>query len=370
MTIITQTSERGIAVIRDCGPEACEVDWLSSKVHETDIGVEEFTRFAMEQGWGDGLPMVPPTIERVRDFLVQGGRYPDEVIAIIPPQASECTVEKIAINAVMAGAPPASLPFLCAAVEAIADPRFDIAGLNATTGSVVPMVIANGPIRDQLDIPYQHGCFGGVGTMANAIGRTLRLLMRNVGGQIVGITSQSVFGNPGRTSGIVLGEWEERSPWAPLAERRGISGNAVTVYGAMGTMNVLDITSHHGGEFLESIGRSLAYPGANNYSPAVAFGEVMVAINPVWAEIIGRDVPDIADVQEQIWRHASLPLDGFQKRLAESIEAAGRVQADGRVYMTPTPDDVIVFVCGGTGSLHAHGVHSWGTCLSSSRPVQ
>ncbi len=366
---LTASQSASKRIIRDCGPEGCEVDWLSSKQHETELDVVEFTRFAMAQGWGDGLPMVPPTLTRVREFLARGGLYPDEIVAVLPPVRAECTVEKIAINAVMAGAPPDSLRLICAAVEAIADPRFDIGGLNATTGSVVPLVVVNGPIRDQLDIPYQHGCFGGAATTANAIGRTLRLLMHNVAGQVLGVTSQSVFGNPGRISGIVLGEWEERSPWKPLAERRGIAGNAVTVYGAMGTMNILDITSHRGEEFLESIGRSLGYPGTNNFSPSVAFGEVMVAINPVWAEIIGRDVPNIADVQEQIWRHSSLPLGAFQKRLAESIESTGRVREDGRVYLTRGPEDVLVFVCGGTGSLHAHGVHSWGTCLSSSRAV-
>lgn len=359
------------AIIRDCGPEGCEVDWLTSRTVVTEVDdVAEFTRFAMDEGWGDGLPLIPPTVERVRAFLAEGGRYPDELIATLPPMQTECTVEKIVINAVMAGAPPETLPLLCAAVEAIADPRFDIGGLNATTGSVVPLLVVNGPIRDVFDIPYQHGCFGGAATLANAAARTLRLLMRNIGGQQLGVSSESVFGNPGRIAGIMMGEWEERSPWKPLAERRGVPGNAVTVYGAMGTMNILDITSHSGPEFLESIGRSLAYPGCNNFSPAVAFGEAMVAINPVWAEIIGRDVPDIADVQEMIWRHASLPLDAFQKRLADSIVAAGRVQADGRVYLTPTPDDVLVYVCGGTGSLHAHGVHSWGTCLSATKAVR
>ncbi len=358
-------------IIRDCGPEGCEVDWLTSRPIETEVDdVLDFTRFAMEQDWGDGLPLIPPTVERVREFLAVGGRYPDELIGVIPPMNTECTVEKIVINAVMAGAPAESLPLICAAVEAICDPRFDIGGLNATTGSVVPLVVVNGPIRDQLGIPYQHGCFGGAPSMATAIGRTLRLLMRNVGGQKLGVSCESVFGNPGRIAGIVLGEWEERSPWAPLAQRRGVPGNAVTVYGAMGTMNILDIDSHSGPEFLESIGRSLAYPGANNFCPSVAFGESMVAINPVWAAIIGRDVPDIMDVQELIWRHSSLPIDAFQKRLADRIVETGRVQADGRVYLTPTPMDVLVFVAGGTGSLHAHGIHSWGTCLSATKGVQ
>ena len=149
-------------VSRDCGPDGCEIDWLASPRHEADLDIENFTAFAMEQGWGDGLPMVPPTETRVRTFLSLNNRYPDEVIAHLPPMRAECTVEKIVINAVMAGAPPESLPLLIAAVEAVAEPDFELYGVNATTASVAPALFVNGPIRNRLGIPYKHGCFGGV----------------------------------------------------------------------------------------------------------------------------------------------------------------------------------------------------------------
>ena len=142
---------------------------------------------------------------------------------------AECTVDKIAINAVMAGAPPKSLPLLIGALESMANPDFELFGLNATTASVVPLVLVNGPIRDTLEIPYQHGCLGGVASPASAIGRAIRLIIRNIGGQLIGVTSQSTFGSPGRLAGIVFGEREERSPWAPFAERRGVKRNAATV---------------------------------------------------------------------------------------------------------------------------------------------
>ena len=148
-----------------------------------------------------------------------------------------------------------------------------------------------------------------------------------------------------------------------------MKGNAVTVYGAMGTMNIFDNTSQTGLDFLEVIGKSLAEPGANGFSPSVAFGETAVAINPVWAEIIGRDVPKIEDVQELIWKRASLPIDYLWPKLRAKCEEARRVHADGRVYLVESPKDVVVFVCGGTGSLHAMGMHSWGTCLSATRPI-
>jgi hypothetical protein len=356
-------------ISRDCGPAGCEVDWLASRRHEADLDIEAFTDFSMEMGWGDGLPLVPPTDARVRGFLAKNDRYPDEVIGLLPPMRSECTVEKIVINAVMAGAPAESLELLIAAVSAIADTDFELYGVNATTASVFPAFIVNGPVRDALNIPYKHACFGGTATKAAAIGRAIRLIMRNVAGQVPGVTSQSTFGSPARISGLLAGEWEERSPWAPLAERRGIPGNAVTAFGAMGTMNILDTTSHGARHFLEMIGKSLAYPGTNCFSPAVPFGEVLVALNPICAEIVGREMPNIEDVQECLWRFASAPADWLQSLHRDQLEAQGRVREDGRVYLTPEPKDVLVFVAGGTGGLHATAIHSFGTSIAQTKPI-
>jgi hypothetical protein len=356
-------------VSRDCGPEGCQIDWLSSRREEVELDVMEFTKTSMELGWGDGLPLIPPTEGRVRAFLAASNYYPDQVVALLPPMRSECTVEKIAINAVMAGAPPESLPLLVAAVEAIASPNFELAGLNATTASVVPLLLVNGPIRDTLDIPYKHGCLGGAASTVTAIGRALRLIIRNVAGQVIGVTSQSTFGSPGRVAGIVFGEWEERSPWAPLAERRGVKGNAVTAYGTNGTMNIIDTTSQKGPEFLEMIGKSMAYHGANGFSPAVPFAEILVAVNPIWADIIHRDVPKLEDVQELLWKHSSLPADQLVHQHREQLERLGRIHPNGRTYLATAPKDVLLVTCGGTGSLHAAAFHSWGTCITTTAAI-
>ena len=357
-------------ISRDCGPAGCEVDWLASRRHEADLDFEGFNAFAMDKGWGDGLPLVPPTESRVRRFLAENDRYPDEVIAFLPPSRAECTVEKIAINAVMAGAQPESLELLIAMVAAVADPDFELYGINTTTAPVYPAFIVNGPIRHGLDIPYSYGCFGGVATRANAIGRALRLIMRNVAGQVAGVTSQTTFGSPGRLASILAGEWEEKSPWAPLAERRsGISGNAVSVFGTMGTMNVLDTTSQAPRDFLEMIGKSVPYVAANCYTPAMPFAEMMVALNPICAEIVGKEMPNIEDVQECLWRYASVPADLLQRQHREQLEAQGRVREDGRIYATPEPKDFIVFVAGGLGGLHATAFHSFGSCLTQTREV-
>ena len=355
-------------ISRDCGPEGCEVDWLASRRHEADLDIESFNAFAMEKGWGDGLPLVPPTDARVRGFLAENDRYPDEVIANLPGNV-ECTVEKIVINAVMAGAPADSLELIIAAIESITEPDFELYGVNATTAPVYPAFVVNGPIRDALELPYSYGCLGGVPGNSASIGRAIRLIMRNVAGQVAGVTSQTTFGSPGRVAGIVTAEWEERSPWAPLAERRGVAGNAVTSFGTMGTMNIIDTTSHSALDFLEMIGKSVAYAGCNCFSGAVPFGEMMIAINPICAEIVGREMPNVEDVQETLWKFASVDADHLNRMHRDQLAGQGRIRDDGRIYATPEPKDVLVFVAGGLGGLHATGFHTFGTSLAQTKPV-
>ncbi len=364
---LTQNTTNKEVNLRDCGEAGCELDWLSSEQHETEIDdVMAFTQYAMKQGWGDGLPLIPPTEARVRAFLGANNRYADEIICKLPPSEGDCTVEKIAINAVMAGAPAEALPLLIAALEAMADPNFELFGLNATTAPVIPLTLVNGDVRNRLNIPYKHGCLGGAESFSVAMGRAIRLIVRNVSGQKVGVTCQTTFGSPGRVAGIVFGEWEERSPWAPFAERRGVSGDAVSVYGTMGTQNILDTTSSKAHEFLEMIGKSLAYPGANGFSPSMPYAEMMVAINPIWAEIIAKEIPALEDVQEMIWKHATIDANHLTRKHREQLEAQNRV-INGRVFVSVEPKDVLVICCGGTGGLHATGFHSFGSCLTQTR---
>jgi hypothetical protein len=364
-----QASVPKLLVSRDCGPAGCEIDWLSSRQIEAEDDPQALIELSVAQGWGDGLPLVPPTSGRVRAFLAENDRYPDELIARMPDE-SACTVEKIVINAVMAGAPPESLELIIAAIEAIAEPDFELYGLNATTAPVYPAFVVNGPLRDKLQIPYGYGCAGGVATRAVAIGRAIRLIMRNVAGQRPGVTSQTTFGSPGRVAGLLLGEWEERSPWAPLAERRaGVTGDAVTALNTMGTMNILDTTSIGARAFLEMIGKSVAYPAANCFSPSMEFSEMAIGMNPIWAELIAKEFPNIEDVQEIVWKYASLPARWLESHHLGQLEAQGRIREDGQIYATPEPKDIILFVCGGLGGLHALGLHSFGSSLAQTKPV-
>jgi hypothetical protein len=351
----------------NCGHEACELDWLVSARVEADDDVVAFTRQAEEAGWGDGLPLVPPTEERVRDLVEASGRHPADLLAAIPPRSGRATVEKLAVNAVMAGAPAGAMPLLCAAVEAMADPSFNLFALNTTTSCVVPAVFVNGPARDALGIPYGAGCFGGAGGPAPAIGRALRLLMRNVGGQVAGVTSKSVFGQPARVAGIVVGEWEERSPWPPLSARRGAEGDAVTVHGATGTMDVADVAADDGRELVEVIGKSLAYPGTNAFIGPHHGAEILVAIPPPWAERIAAVHPAVEDLQRALWEHAALPADWWPASHRKLFEENGRLDQGGLVHLVKDPGDLIVVVCGGLANLHALALHSFGPTRAVTR---
>ena len=343
---------------------------LTSARRDVAVDPVEFQEFATAAGWGDGLPLVPPTEERVARVLDAAGADPAAtVVDQLPPSGARCTMEKLAINAVMAGAPPESLVLLVAALRAMSAPDFELHSLNATTGSVVPLVLVNGPIRHRLGLPCEAGCLGGVAGPAPSIGRALRLVMRNVAGQQIGVTSQSTFGQPGRVAGIVFGEWEERSPWKPLAERRGVAGDAVTVYGAMGTLNVCDVLGQTGDELLTIIGRSMAVLGANGFLTSAAFSEVLAVINPVWAEVIARDVPDVEEVQQRLWALASLRIGDFPPAYHEVIVGIGRLHGD-RVHLVQHPSQVLVAVAGGLGSLHATVIHSWGATLATTAPVE
>ena len=353
---------------RSCGPSGCEIGWLASDRIQTDDDPAAFAKFATDAGWGDGLPLIPPTEGRVRDFVAASGRFPDTFLGVLPPRDGRCTVEKLAINAVMAGAPAESMPLLCAAIEACVDPELDLFSLNTTTSAVAPGLFVNGPVRHALELPMEAGCFGGVAGTAPGIGRALRLVMRNVGGQKIGENSKSVLGQPARVTGIVVAEWEERSPWAPLAERRGVPGDAVTVYGCIGTMDIADVAADDAASLVELIGKSLAVPGTNAYVSHWG-AETMLCLPPPWADRIAAEYPTIEDVQQVLWEAAAHPIDFFPRPHRVWLEERGRVDADGVAHLVERPDEIIVMVAGGLGNLHAMGLHNFGPTRAVTRPI-
>ena len=232
---------------------------------------------------------------------------------------------------------------------------------------MVPCLFVNGPARDQLDLPYEAGCFGGAAGAGPAIGRAIRLVMRNVGGQVAGETSKCVLGQPARVVGLVMGEWEERSPWPPLAERRGVSGNAVTVYGTIGTMDIADIAADDGRSLAWVIGQSLAYVGTNAYISHWG-AEVMVVVPPPWADMLAAAYPTIEDVQEALWQNACHQIDHFPDTHKQWLAERDRISPDGTAHIVEHPTDVIVMCAGGLGNLHAGGLHNFGPTRAITRP--
>ena len=144
----------------------------------------ELNRFFLERRWSDGLPVIPPTAERVADMLRHTHRARDQVVAKIAPAFGAATVECIAINALLAGCYPEYLPVLIAAAEAIAAPEFNLQGIQATTNPAAVFLIVNGPIARQLGVNSGNNCLG-PGTWANAtLGRAVRLIQQNIGGAL------------------------------------------------------------------------------------------------------------------------------------------------------------------------------------------
>jgi len=173
-------------------------------------------------------------------------------------------------------------------------------------------------------------------------------------------------------TGFMVGsvaEWEERSPWAPLGERRGVPGNALTIKDVTGTIDVADITAESGAELLEIIGKSLAFPGTNAFIGGNGDeAEIMVCIAPPWADRIAADHSGIEDVQRKLAEHAALPLSWWPAPHRKHLEECGRVDARGMVPLVAKPEQMIVMVCGGLGNLHALALHSFGPTKAVTRP--
>ncbi|MDQ3811626.1 MAG: thioredoxin family protein, partial [Chloroflexota bacterium] len=196
-------------------------DRLSARLVEIGM-LEDEVEACFERGWTDGLPVVPPTPERVLGMLEGTTRPASDVVGVVPPDLVECTVEKVAINAVMAGCKPEYLPVVLAAVEAACSQRFNMHGVLATTHFVGPVVIVNGPVAGEIGMNCGVNALG-QGTRANAtIGRALQLVVRNVGGGRPGGVDRATLGNPGKYT-FCFAEDEANSPWESLAAEQGVT---------------------------------------------------------------------------------------------------------------------------------------------------
>ena len=310
--------------------------------------------FFEEKGWTDGLPIVPPTEERVAQMVAAVNRDASDVIGIVPPRWAPATVEKIAINGVTAGCLPPYMPLLIAAVEAITDPKLNLYSLQATTGGPAVMLIINGPLRNKLNVNGGSNALG-EGWRANAtIGRCIRLIQRNIGGSYPGTTCKATPGWPGKYS-ICIGENEEASPWEPLHVERGFDRNTstVTAISADGSIRASDLDSTKAVGILTNFAQRMDGPSGP---------EAIMVICPEHAKIIAGDGYSKADVKKFVWERAAyrmkdLPEETFAQRVKRRPDL--KLTRDSVIPVTDKPEDILVVVAGGDGSQSQY-IHVWG----------
>jgi hypothetical protein len=261
--------------------------------------LEEVNQYFYERECTDGLPIIPPTEEAVEEMLTGTDFPPDRVVATVLPELRQATVEKIGINAVMAGCLPTHMPVLLAAVEAVMDPDFHLVEVNVSAGSYTPFMIVNGPIRVDLGINCKHGALS-PGRRANAaLGRALRLILLNCGRALPGVQDMGVLGSPGKYTQCV-GENEEESPWNPLHVERGSSPESSTV-------SLLAITARapvHGGDTPEITLEPLARAAALRPNSSYLGTHILVVLAPDTAELFSDAGWTKEDIQRHLYEHA------------------------------------------------------------------
>jgi len=317
-----------------------------------------------ERQWCDGLPIVPPTEDRVRAML--GGADRDRPLGVMPPLWRVATLEKLAVNAVMAGCEPAAFPLIVAAVEAMLDPSFNLYGVQATTHSVAPLLIVHGPIAAELGVHSGSGCFG-PGFRANAtIGRAIRLILLNVGGAWPGRHDMATQGSPAKFSYCIAERAD--SPWGPLHQ-----DNVVTVFGGEPPHNVNDHVSTTAGGILATVADTAVSLGSN-VGWYFSQSQILVVLGPEHARTIADDGVSRADVQRFVFEHARLPLRTLKLGGMWGIHDWPRwmhavTDDEALLPQVPSPEDVMVIVAGGPGK-HSSVVPNCTFSRAVSRPIR
>ena len=251
----------------------------SLRSRRVELAAREDTWEAMwDRGWSDGLPVVPPTEARVLRMLEGTTRDPGDVVAVVPPSLAECSVEKVAVNAVMAGCAPEHLPVVIAALEAVCNDEFNMHGVLATTMSVGPVLVVNGPAAERIGMNSGLNALGQGNRANSTIGRALQLVVRNIGGGHPGGVDRATFGSPAKV-GFCFAEDEAGSPWTSLAESRGWRSDqsTVTVFAGESPRIFADERSRRP----ESLTRHLAQALQATVSPRMMLGmDAMLVLSP------------------------------------------------------------------------------------------
>ncbi|MCZ6558865.1 MAG: hypothetical protein O7A69_14000 [SAR324 cluster bacterium] len=310
-------------------------------------------------GLTDGLPVIPPTERRVEQMLA--GRNPGQEYAVLAPARDSATARRLAVCAVMAGCQPAHFPLVIAAVQAVAQPQFNLLGIQTTTGTATPLVIVNGPVVKRLGLNAVGNALG-PGERGNAtIGRALAFALRNIGGAIPGRIDMATMGQPGKYT-MCVAENEDASPWEPLHVSRGYSPeeSTVTVVGASGTMEMKDDRSSTAEGVLTTFAASMTSAGAVGGAGLLSGGEPLLLIAPEHAHIIGRSLSR-KQAQQFLHERARLPLHALgaavRDHLLEVMDVPAGEMPELRVC--ERPDQIMLAVVGGVGIKSTY-IPTWG----------
>jgi hypothetical protein len=324
----------------------------------------DLVEWYFEQGWTDGLPVVPPTTEKVNAMVEALGGEPDLVECRVPPRYGSLTCEVLAINLVMAGGKPEYAPVVRAALLALTQPAFNLNGVQATTHMAAPLLVVNGPVAREIDMNGGTNAFGS-GNRANAtIGRAIRLVLLNVGGGWPGELDKSTLGHPGKYT-YAVAENEAESPWAPYHVEKGFSAEDSTVF-VIAAEPPHSVTNHVADDpegILDSIASAMSTIANNN---AVSSGHCAVAIGPEHAKTIAAKGWTRHDVRNYLHMNAwnlfrELAFEHRYGRIYNrNLPRWYKRELDSRIPIVPSPDHIHLFVIGGSAGRFSAFIPGWG----------
>jgi thiol-disulfide isomerase/thioredoxin len=360
-----------------CGAKNIEpgvIERLKIRFNETglrsrriQIGGDEDEQEAMyERGWSDGLPLVPPSEERVLRMLDGTSRDPQEVVGLVPPALAAATVEKIAINAVMAGCKPEYLPVVLAAVEAVLDEAFAMHGVLATTMFAGPVVVVNGAVRRRIGMNAKGNALG-QGNRANAaIGRALQLVIRNIGEGRPQEVDRATLGNPGKLT-YCFAEDEEGSCWEPLSVERGLKPgtSAVTVFAGFGLQGVVDQKSRDPQSLSRSMAESLKAIHNVKLAPAC---DALLVVCPEHERTFREAGWSKARLYEELYRLCEIPGDDLIAG-AKGIAEGGPPELAGKTVNKFRPGGLLIVRAGGGAGMFSGIIGGWSSGARGSVPV-
>ena len=333
---------------------------LTSKRHVVEGSLDDAIEFCFQQGWTDGLPVVPPTPPKVAKMLEAARLDPKQQVAFVEHRAVSITAEKVAVNAVMAGCKPEYMPVVVAAVEAIAEPTWSYHGPGTSTGGAGVLMIINGPVARKLEINCGDNLFGPGWRSNLTIGRALRLVMRNVCGSRPGTLDRGTLGHPGKLS-YVIAENEAESPWTPLHVERGFrrDQSTVTVVASDAPHQFYNQLSPTAEGVLTTCADDMRISGTvmgqSTYVVIVA-GEHM--------RTIAADGWSKADVRRFLFEHTQNSHAHLKRtqRMSGAIEPGDEARMRSLVA---SPDDILVVAAGGRAGAFSAYVPGWGSAKSS-----